>query len=50
MKDGEKVYPKSEQIIIFDFTVYQAKGAKQSTQPHEEEEESQLPPDDDIPF
>ena len=53
MKDGEKVYPKSEQIIIFDFTVYQAKGAKPSARPHEEEEhpdEPQVPADDDIPF
>ena len=50
MKEGEKVYPKAEQIIIFDFTIYKAKGAKPSSQPNEEEEEPQLPTDDDIPF
>ena len=53
MKDGEKVYPKTEQIIIFDFTVYKTKGAKPSVQPHEDEEypdEPQVPADDDIPF
>lgn len=43
MKDGEKAYPKSPQIVVFDFSYPEARESNMDTPPNVED-------DDEIPF
>ena len=44
-RDGKTVYPETEQLVVFDVVLWEKRGEFSS-----QENETEVPPEDDIPF